>query len=282
MPSQPQKYLEVNIHSWEKNVFLDPGDFIIKLGDWVIFTTQVGREAGKVIRQGLMKAEALIEPLIRVEKIADLDDLKKIKALQNKKKEALKVCKQFIRKLSLPMKLVDTNYTFDDKKIVFAFTAESRVDFRDLVKELTIHFQRSVRLQQIGIRDELKNMGGIGPCGRETCCSSFLKELGNITTDLARIQQVQQRGSDRLSGACGRLKCCLNYEAEGYRECSKNLPVVGSIIKTDQGKGQVIEWNVIKHSVLVRIDKETIIEQFFGCKKSNCRGCAANKYLTKK
>jgi len=282
MPNPAQKYLEVNIYSWEKNCFLDPLDFPVKIDDWVIFSTAVGIETGKVIRQGLMKSEALTEPLIKVEKIANLEDLKKIKEQQANKKEALKVCKQFIRKYNLPMKLVDCNFTFDNKKLIFAFTAECRVDFRDLVKILTGHFKKIVRLQQIGIRDELKNIGGIGPCGRDTCCSKFLNELGNITTDLARIQQVQQRGSDRLSGACGRLKCCLNYEAEGYRECSKTLPAIGSTIKTEQGNGRVIEWNVIKHAVLVRVDDNTIIEHFFGCKQSHCSGCKANKYFLKK
>ena len=283
MENEPQKYLEVDVHSWERNYFIDPADFKIKVDDWIIFNSTVGLEAGKVVHLGLMKAEATaLEPLPKVSRIANLEDLKKIKEQQEARKEALKVCKQYIRKYNLPMKLVDGDFTFDGKKLIFAFTAESRVDFRELVKELNINFKRSIRLQQIGIRDELKNIGGIGPCGRKICCASFLKELGNITTDLARLQQVQQRGSDRLSGTCGRLKCCLNYEAEGYRECSRNLPVVGSVIKTDQGKGEVIEWNVIKHSVLVRIDRETTVEQFFGCQHSNCSGCVANKYYLKK
>ncbi|MFA6027648.1 MAG: regulatory iron-sulfur-containing complex subunit RicT [Patescibacteria group bacterium] len=282
MQEETQKVVEANVHSWEKNYFLDPADFNIKRDDWVIFTSAVGGEAGKVVGVHTLKKKDVVEPLTPVERTANLEDLKKIKEQQENRKDAMKVCKQFIRKNSLPMKLVDCNYTFDGKKIVFAFTAESRVDFRDLVKDLSTHYKKVIRLQQIGIRDELKNIGGIGPCGRGVCCANFLKELGNITTDLARLQQVQQRGSDRLSGACGRLKCCLNYEAEGYRACSQDLPPLDSMIQTEQGKGRVIDWNVIKHSVLVRVDDETIVEHYFGCKKCRCSGCAANKYFTKK
>jgi len=276
-----QKIIEVKIYSWEKNYFFDPADKEVKIDDWVIIELESGLEAGQVTAVKEINSESLSEPLQKIKKIADLLDLEKIKLLQSKKKEAIKICKQFIRKYSLAMKLADVEFSFDEKRMIFAFTAESRVDFRQLVKDLTTQFQKSIRLQQIGIRDEMKEIGGVGPCGRQICCSQFLKELGNITTDLARLQQVQQRGSDRLSGVCGRLKCCLNYEAEGYREGCKKLPPIDSTVKTDQGEGRVIEWNVIKHSVLVRVDRETIVEKFYGCRASGCSGCQANKYFTK-
>ena len=273
------EFAEAAMHSWEDPYIVEVGDNEIKLEDWLILETELGLEVGKVVKFRKDKGEVTDEEVLKISKIADLEDLKKIKKQQVDKEEALKVCKQFIRKYDLGMKLVDCNYTFDEKKIIFSFTADSRVDFRQLVKDLTTHYKKSVRLQQIGIRDELKQMSGIGPCGRKICCSSFLDDLGNITTDLARLQQVQQRGSDRLSGQCGRLKCCLSYESEGYEKCSEKLPAVGSKTKTDQGEGKIIDRNVIKHSVLVRVDKETVVEKFFGCKACNCTGCKSNKYL---
>jgi cell fate regulator YaaT (PSP1 superfamily) len=276
-----KKIIEVKIHSWEKNYFFDPLDKEVKIDDWVIIDTEAGTEAGQITAVKDMESSHLTEPLEQIQKIANLTDLEKIKKIQAQKKDALKICKQFIRKYNLPMKLVDVDYSFDERRMIFAFTAESRVDFRQLVKDLTTQFQKNIRLQQIGIRDEMKEIGGVGPCGRQICCYQFLKDLGNITTDLARLQQVQQRGSDRLSGVCGRLKCCLNYEAEGYREGCKKLPPVDSTVKTDQGEGKVIEWNVIKHSVLVRVDKETIVEKYYGCRACGCSGCQANKYFTK-
>ena len=160
------------------------------------------------------------------------------------------------------MKLVDCGFSFDDTRLTFAFTSDTRVDFRELVKDLTRQFQKKIRLQQIGIRDTLKQVGGIGPCGRNLCCHRFLDDLGNISTDLARDQQIEQRGSDRLSGTCGRLKCCLAYEAEGYKDTAQN-------------------WNILKHSVDVRIDDETVIEEFLGCKHVGCPGCKAEDCVKK-
>ncbi|MFH0818599.1 MAG: regulatory iron-sulfur-containing complex subunit RicT [Patescibacteria group bacterium] len=273
--------VSIKLRPWDKPALYDGENYNLKLDDWVLIETEHGVEAGKVVNVGKCKEENLNEPLKKIKTPADLETLKIIKDQQTDKKKTLRICKQYIRKFELPMKLVDCIYTIDNKKVVFAFTAECRVDFRELVKELINNFQKAIRLQQIGIRDELKQIHTIGPCGRETCCASFLDDLGNITTDLARLQQVQQRGSDRLSGSCGRLKCCLNYEAEGYRTCSRNLPALDSIVKTEKGEGRVIEWNVIKHSVLVRVDRENIVEKFFGCKASGCSGCKANKYKEK-
>ena len=179
------------------------------------------------------------------------------------------------------MKLVDCGFSFDDTRLTFAFTSDTRVDFRELVKDLTRQFQKKIRLQQIGIRDTLKQVGGIGPCGRNLCCHRFLDDLGNISTDLARDQQIEQRGSDRLSGTCGRLKCCLAYEAEGYKDTAQKFPPVGTMIKTSQGKGKVINWNILKHSVDVRIDDETVIEEFLGCKHVGCPGCKAEDCVKK-
>ena len=158
------------------------------------------------------------------------------------------------------MKAIDCHFSFDGGKITFAFSADKRIDFRDLVKDLTRTFQKSVRLHQIGIRDEAKRLGEFGPCGRELCCKKFLGNLGNVTTDLARIQQITHRGSDRISGVCGRLMCCLAFEAKFYNEESKDLPVIDSIVKTKHGEGRVISCNVLKKTVNVQIDDKTVME----------------------
>ncbi|MDD5040777.1 MAG: regulatory iron-sulfur-containing complex subunit RicT, partial [Patescibacteria group bacterium] len=150
--------------------------------------------------------------------------------------------------------LVDCYFSFDGGKITFVFTADGRIDFRELVKDLARQFQKSIRRQQIGIRDEARRMGGFGPCGRQVCCKQFLKNLTSVTTDLARVQQVHSRGSDRISGACGRLMCCLSYEAEFYQTASKRFPSPGTKVSTNRGKGTVSSFNVIKETVIVATD----------------------------
>jgi cell fate regulator YaaT (PSP1 superfamily) len=157
---------------------------------------------------------------------------------------------------------VDVHFSFDDSRVTFAFIAEGRVDFRELLKDLNKSYKKNIRLQQIGIRDEIKISGDIGCCGRNLCCQSFYKDLGNITSDLAELQQVSHRGAERLSGVCGRLKCCLSYEKELYNELADKLPMIGEKLKTAHGRGSVIGWHVLRQSVDVLLDdKETIIEE---------------------
>lgn len=269
-----QSFIGVQFNNWEKALRFDPQQLEIKAGDWVIVEIETSKEIGKVVDLGKIKKEESTEPLKPVLRIAELADLKKLQLLQEKKEEALKLCKQYIKKYNLPMKLVDCIFSFDDSKLTFAFTSDTRVDFRELVKDLTRHFKKGIRLQQIGIRDELKQSKGIGPCGRTLCCSLFLDDLGNITTDLARLQHVEHRGSERLSGVCGRLKCCLNYESEGYREISQSLPPLGSVYRSkENGKGEVIGWHILRHSIDIRTSDNNIVEEFLGCRKVKCAGC---------
>jgi cell fate regulator YaaT (PSP1 superfamily) len=154
------------------------------------------------------------------------------------------------------MKVVDCHCSFDNQRLTFAFIADGRIDFRNLVKELNKHFQKSIRLHQLGVRDEAKIEGDIGSCGLVQCCKSHLKKLGNVTSDYADIQQVAHRGSERLSGVCGRLKCCLAYENEVYQERAKKLPAIGARVSTKHGRGEIIGWHVLKSTVDVRIDPE--------------------------
>ena len=159
------------------------------------------------------------------------------------------------------MKLVDIHFSYDGKRITFAFIAEGRVDFRELVKDLTRKFQKSVRMHQIGVRDEARVAGDIGPCGRILCCKKILKgNYGGTTTEMAYAQQVAHRGLERLSGQCGRLKCCLKYELADYEELKKNLPAIDSIVKTSKGKGKVVGWEILKQVVKVDLGDRTIIE----------------------
>ena len=156
------------------------------------------------------------------------------------------------------MKLIDAHFSYDGGRIVFAYIAPERVDFRTLVKDLTHRFHKSVRMHQVGVREEAGFTGDIGPCGRPLCCLKFLKNLGNVGTELIFDQQLAHRGTERLSGICGRLKCCLLFEEENYKELAKNLPVVGSIVKTKRGEGKVINWHILTQSVDIKTDKGTI------------------------
>ena len=277
-----KKVALVQFNAWEKPYFFDVDNKELKKTDYVIVETELGKEIGKIHAFQEIEEDDLETPLKPILKIAELKDLELLKEIQEKNVEALKVCKQFVRKYNLPMKLVDCGFSFDDTRLTFAFTSDTRVDFRELVKDLTRQFQKKIRLQQIGIRDTLKQIGGVGPCGRNLCCHRFLSELGNISTDLARDQQIEQRGSERLSGTCGRLKCCLAYEAEGYKNIAQKFPALGSPIKTSKGKGKVINWNILKHSVDVRIDSDTVIEEPLGCSNVGCPGCQAKECANKK
>ena len=273
------KVICAKAYPWDKEECFLADDVSVKTGDWVVIKTELGHlEAAPVTEVKEVSKDKVGESERSIVRPASLDDLEKVKEKNKKKQQTLAECKQVVRKYNLPMKLVDCQFSFDGGKLIFAFTSETRVDFRDLVKELTRHFQKTIRLQQIGSRDETKQVGKLGPCGRILCCKAFLDDLGNITTDLARIQHVEQRGSDRLSGACSRLKCCLNYEAQGYEECSVALPPIGSQIKTESGqKGDVVSWNVLRHSVDVRLEDGTYTKECFDCEKVGCPGCKYKK-----
>jgi len=244
---------EVQFNQWDKYYDFSVGDLELKISDYVVVETQLGLEIGKVINiKETPESEIVMEikPILRK---ASADDLAKKLKLDKSKEKAIKECKKYIEKYELPMKLVDVYFSFDDTRITFAFIANGRIDFRELVKDLTRHFKKQIRLQQIGIRDEVKVTGDFGPCGRSLCCQQFVKELGNITSEMADIQQVAHRGSERLSGCCGRLRCCLAFEQNVYEEASKKLPVIGSVIKTDRGRGEVIGWHTLKQAVDVRL-----------------------------
>lgn len=253
---------EVKFTSWDKPVKCNPGDSELNEGDFIVLKTESGTEIGKVteireLKDDDMAKEEEIKPILRK---ATSSDLEKLKQRNSQKEEALSVCQELIDKNNLDMKLVDVHFSFDGGRVTFAFTAEGRVDFRKLVRDLTRHFQKSIRLHQIGIRDEAKVVGDIGPCGRRICCRSFLRNLASITSDMAELQQVSHRGSDRISGQCGRLMCCLKYEQDFYEQNAKKLPAIGSVIQTEKGKGEVMGVNILKNSAKVKLDNDNILE----------------------
>lgn len=258
---------EVQITLWDKpSVFL-VGELEIKAGDYVIVDKDLAGEIGKIIEikeidKKTFESLNQTEDLKPIGRKATLKDLEKLENDEKKKEKALLDCKKMIDKNQLPMKLVDVHFSFDDKKVIFAFIAEGRIDFRQLVKDLTRHFQKNIRLQQLGVRDEAKINGDIGACGIIQCCKTHLKFLGNVSAEQAELQQVSHRGAERLSGTCNRLKCCLRYENELYEELAKSFPTIGSQVKTSRGKGEVVEWHLLRQTINVKLegDDETIVE----------------------
>lgn len=257
------RVVEVQFTSWGRIYDFDAGESKIDVGDFVVVKTDLGTEVGKVVgikevsKSEIEAAEIEIKPIFRKATTADME---KFKEKEGQKKKALEICKQLIKKHNLPMKLIDAHFSFDGGRLTFAFVADGRVDFRALVSDLTKTFQKSIRLQQLGIRDEAKISGDIGICGRYLCCQKFLKDLGNITSELADLQQIAHRGSERLTGVCGRLMCCLAYEQKLYEEQIKKLPAIGTMVRTDYGKGKVVGWHVLKQSVDVELEEGRVVE----------------------
>lgn len=229
----------------------------IIVGDYVIVEADRGLDYGEIVEAG--DAGALSAKCCAGEKDAASrnivrkatpEDLKQINENKKEAKEAMKTCARKVREYKLPMKLVDAEYSFDKKKIIFYFTAEGRIDFRELVKDLAKVFKIRIEMRQIGVRDEARLFGGIGPCGQKLCCVRFLKNFEAVSMKMAKTQRLPLT-SGKISGICGRLMCCLFYEYKTYRDLSRGLPKDGQIIDTPSGKGKVISVNVLKRIIHV-------------------------------
>lgn len=243
--------VKVKFSPWDKSYkFSCPID--CQVNDWVLVETEIGKEIGQII----FKEEAENDEAKQLQAVVRLANEKDWEILggEKRKKEALEVCRQLIDKHGLNMKLIDARFSYEANRLNFAFVAEGRVDFRDLVRDLSSHFNLNIRLTQIGTRDEAKISGDCGTCGKELCCRSFIKEFSSISSDMAECQQVVHRGSDRISGACGRLMCCLAYEYEGYKELAGKLPPIGASLKINGQKAKVISHNILKQTVDVLIN----------------------------
>lgn len=236
--------------------YFDPGKLELSEGQWCIVETARGKECGEVI-QGNREAEEreVVSPLKPVIRIADSADIKKMQALRRKEEKAFDICTKKIEKLKLDMTVVEVEYTFDESKILFYFTAEGRVDFRELVKELATVFKTRIELRQIGVRDECKMKGGLGMCGRPFCCHSFMGDFHPVSIKMAKEQGLSLNPV-KISGTCGRLMCCLNYEQEAYEELNRRLPRVGALIKTPDGNATVAEVNTLKQTVRAAITQK--------------------------
>lgn len=262
------KVISVKFKDSGRSYYFDPGSTVVEAGEFVIVETARGIECGEVSRgnhnipDGGFDKE--LKPLIRV---ADGVDIRRMRQNRADERSAIDICAQRIEAHGLKMKLVDAEYTLDRNKLIFYFTADSRVDFRDLVKDLAGQFHTRIELRQIGVRDESKMLGGLGLCGQPFCCSRFLKSFQPVSIKMAKEQGLSLNPA-KISGACGRLMCCLAYEQKSYEYLNSITPQVGSVVRTPDGEGTVIEVNVISGNLKVRSNVESLAPKNY--KRSEC------------
>lgn len=251
------RVIGVRFRNVGKIYYFSPKDLEIHAGDHVIVETARGVEYGSVVLAPReVEDEKVIQPLKEVIRIAGPQDDKKEETNRKKEKEAFQVCLKKIREHHLEMKLIDVEYTFDNNKILFYFTADGRIDFRELVKDLAAIFKTRIELRQIGVRDETKILGGIGICGRPLCCHTYLSEFAPVSIKMAKEQNLSLNPT-KISGVCGRLMCCLKNEEETYEELNRRLPNTGDRVTTPEGlKGEVQSVNVLRQLVKVIVDVE--------------------------
>ncbi len=239
-----------------KVYYFDPGKLELKVGDFVIVETSLGEEyAEVVIPNKEVTEDKIVAPLKPVKRKATEKDRKHYEDNKRKEKEAFDIAVKNIKKHKLDMNLVDVEYKFDNSKILFYFTADGRIDFRELVKDLAAIFKTRIELRQIGIRDEIKRIGGNGICGRELCCCSHLSNFETVSIKMAKEQNLSLTPS-KISGACGRLMCCLKYEQEVYEEKLSRLPKPGAIVKTEEGEGVIDSVETLKEVVRVKFEEK--------------------------
>ena len=248
------KVIGVRFKANGKSYYFSPGDLELQQGDHVIVETARGTECGEVAKGPHdVPDSSIVKPLKTVTRMADAVDVRRMQQNRADEKRAFSVCEERIAKHKLDMKLVDVEYTLDRNKILFYFTADGRIDFRDLVKDLAGVFRTRIELRQIGVRDESKMLGGLGICGQPFCCSRFLRDFQPVSIKMAKEQGLSLNPA-KISGSCGRLMCCLAYEQPAYEYLNRITPGVGSIVKTPEGVGAVVETNVISGTLRVRMD----------------------------
>ncbi len=258
------KIVGVRFKTAGKVYYFDPADYEIKKGGFVVVETARGTELGEVVIAPCeINKERVVKPLKSVIRVANEKDMQIRNNNKQKEKNAFSICNEQIKKHGLEMKLVEVEYTFDGSKVLFYFTADGRVDFRDLVKDLAAIFKIRIELRQIGVRDETKSIGSIGVCGRALCCTQFLGEFEPVSIKMAKEQGLSLNPA-KISGACGRLMCCLKYEQENYEELLRITPKVGAVVRTPDGKGEVESVNLLRGMVKVKIDdnKEKALQEY--------------------
>lgn len=239
-----------------KIYYFSPNNIQFQEGDGAIVETARGVEFGKVVLTNReVDAKEIVQPLKDVKRKATKEDHEKIKKNQEKKENAIKVAEEKIANHKLKMKIVDVEYTFDGNKVIFYFTADGRIDFRELVRDLASVFRIRIELRQIGIRDEAKLLGGLGPCGRPCCCSSYLGDFAHVAIKMVKKQGLSLNPT-KISGLCGRLMCCLGYEDEYYDEVSKVMPKIDSYVKTKDGRAKVVSNDMLRKRVKVKFEEK--------------------------
>jgi len=255
-----EKIVGIRFKPAGKVYYFDPVGLELEVNDYVVVETSRGMELGKVViapRQVL--ANEINEPLKPVTRKAEPDDISRAQELEAKAEEALIECGKMIDELRLPMKLLSAEYNVDGSRLTFLFSAEQRVDFRELVRRLTREFKVKVELRQVGTRDEAKLLGGFGRCGRPLCCMSFITEFDPVSIRMAKDQDLPLNPM-KISGVCGRLMCCLGYESEQYRTMKEKMPRAGQQVSTAMGDATVVGSNPLKETVLVRLESEATVE----------------------
>ena len=254
----------------------DPGELAIKKDDYVIVNTEQGTGFGQVV-EGPLAKDARFHPTAMkpVERLASEEEVRKFHSNREVEHDAKNYCIERIEVHNLPMSLVDVEYFFDGSKIIFYFTADGRVDFRELLKDLVRRLRTRVELRQIGIRNQAKMVGGLGGCGRPLCCSSFLKNFHAVSIKMAKEQNLSLNPA-KISGACGRLMCCLQYEHEIYRDMKKDMPKLGKKIEIAEGKGKVIRQNIMNRSYTVLMEDGHEIDKSLDREGGDCK-CQCKK-----
>lgn len=244
------KIAKIQFSPWDKVYsFILPDNIKAEKGDFVIVDTNLGEELGKILDFTDKKDSG--QELKKVLRLASTEDAESVYD-NDRKQTVLETCQVLIKRHNLKMKLIDVRFSFCGRRLTFAFVSEGRIDFRDLVKDLSSAFNLSIRLLQVGSRDQARFQGDCGPCGLSLCCRSFVKDFSSITSEMAETQQVVHRGSDRISGMCGRLMCCLSFEYEGYKVLAGEMPPLGTKVKVENKLGTVISHHLLQESIDVR------------------------------
>lgn len=250
-----EEVIGVKFKETGKCYYFDPGEEKLKRGEFVIVETARGIECGEVAMENRMvESDSIVKPLKKLIRKATKEDLEVVRRNKEKEKRAVVIFEEKVAYRKLDMKLVDVEYTFDGSKILFYYTAPARVDFRELVKDLASVFRARIELRQIGVRDESKMLGGLGICGRPFCCKEFLNEFQPVSIKMAKEQGLSLN-TVKISGACGRLMCCLKYEQDSYEHLLRVTPKIGAIVETKQGRGQVVDMNLLTGKLTIKLEK---------------------------
>ena len=251
-----KEVIGVSFTEGKRIYYFDPANIKPNFGDDVIVETERGLQYGKIATLIVEKNEkSLNMPLKRIIRIATKDDRKKHELNLNEEKKAMKECEKLIKKYNLNMKVIDANFTFDKEQLMYHFLSDSRIDFRNLAKELAGIFKTRIELRQIGVRDKAKEIGGIGPCGRTLCCTDYLVNFDSVSINMAKNQNLSLN-PNKINGSCGRLLCCLTYENDLYEEYRKSLPNLGDKVKYNEKNGKVVELNILKKSYTILTDDD--------------------------